>query len=83
MITSTRVAASSPQPRFPRSQVIASLTPPAPPAAMGLLEAALRRVFGLVRLAAATAGGLAGLGFTLVVVFQARCPPAHSACRCR
>jgi hypothetical protein len=45
---------------------------------MGLLEAALRRVFGLVRLAAATAGGLAGLGFTLVVVFQARCPPAHA-----
>ena len=44
---------------------------------MGLLEALFRRAFGLARFAAATAGGLAGLGFTLIVVFQAR--PARGA----
>lgn len=38
---------------------------------MGLLEAALRRAFGLARLAVAGASGLVGLGFALVVVFQA------------
>ena len=39
---------------------------------MGLLQAAVQRVFGLARLTAAAAGGLAGLGFTLIVVFQVR-----------
>ena len=48
---------------------------------MGLLEAAARRVFGLARLAAAAAGGLAGLGFTLIVVFQVR-PSCGCAALC-